>query len=385
MTSVRVAVVVKTNVGAAWIVPQVREMTDRGHDVLVVVADEDGPLAGRLQAVGAKVHRSGAVGGTSIVKGLAAYPRLLRQLRDFAPDVVCSHLYRSTLVARSTAPFVRARRVHTVPGPLFLESRWIRQVERLLQRLDSAVVATADVVDTMYAELGVPPQRRYVVPYGVDLTSRQPATEQQRIDARQALGVAPDERLFVCVAYFYAAKKLVLDGEDIKGHDVLLEAWRRHVRGGGRGTLMLVGGGFGPEGEIRRTELLAEYGSTRGLVTIDSVDDVSPIYLAADVSVAPSRSENLGSAAEACAYGVPSIASSVGGLPQLVIPGSTGWLVPPNDIDALQRVLGVVADLPQDTIDTLSRNARSLAEEQLDLDLCTARYVDFVESVVRSA
>jgi glycosyltransferase involved in cell wall biosynthesis len=381
---VRVAVVVKTNIGATWIVPQVREMTSRGHEVLVVVADEDGPLAERVQAVGAQVHRSGAVGGTSIVKGLVAYPRMLRRLRKFRPDVVCSHLYRSTLVVRSAAPFVRAPRVHTVPGPLFLESPWIRRAERILQRLDSAVVATADVVDTRYADLGVPDERRFVVPYGVDLQVRQPATEQQRLDARRALDIDPDERLFVCVAYFYAAKRLVLDGEDIKGHDVLLEAWRRHVSAGGRGTLLLVGGGFGPAGETRREALLAEYESTPGLVTIDSVDDVSPIYLAADVSVAPSRSENLGSAAEACAYGVPSIASNVGGLPQLVIPGSTGWLVPPNDIDALQQVLGVVAHLPQATIGEMSRNARSLAEEQLDLDVCTARYVDFVEGVAGS-
>lgn len=383
-SGMRIAVLVKTNVGAAWIVPQVRTMVERGHEVLVLVADEDGQLEDKVRAVGALCERTTALGSGSLPQVLRAFPGLVRRLRSFGPDVMCSHLYRSTTVARSTAPFVRVPRVHSVPGPLFLESRVIRAAERHLSRLDSVVVATASVVNGMYADLGVPAHRRATVPYGVDLDRHRPPSAARRREARAVLGLGQDERVFVCVAYVYGTKRMVLQGEDIKGHDILLAAWEAHVRSGGAGSLILVGGGFGPAGEARRRDLFARYNSTERLLMVDSVTDVSLYYHAADISIAPSRSENLGSAAEACAFGVPTLASRVGGLPELAIPGRTGWLVDAGSAEQLRRAIDVCARESSEVIEAYGRNARQLAEDILDLKTCAAIYVDIVESVAHT-
>ena len=58
--------------------------------------------------------------------------------------------------------------------------------------------------------------------------------------------------------------------------------------------------------------------------------DVAELYSDLDVVVHPSRSENLGGALESLALGVPTIATNVGGFPDLVTHHETGWLVPPK-------------------------------------------------------
>ena len=64
------------------------------------------------------------------------------------------------------------------------------------------------------------------------------------------------------------------------------------------------------------------------------------LYADFDVVAHPSHSENVGGAAESQLLAVPTIASNVGGFPDLVKPGETGWLVPPKDPDALARAIG---------------------------------------------
>ena len=66
---------------------------------------------------------------------------------------------------------------------------------------------------------------------------------------------------------------------------------------------------------------------------VDTVPDARRFYSAADVSIAPSTTENLGSAAEASAMGVPTIASRTGGFPEIVIPGYSGWLADVGDVE----------------------------------------------------
>ena len=68
---------------------------------------------------------------------------------------------------------------------------------------------------------------------------------------------------------------------------------------------------------------------------------------ALNVFIMPSRSEAWGMAAlEAMAYGIPVIASDVGGLPEIVEPGNGGWLVPAGDPGALARAIMESASSP---------------------------------------
>jgi glycosyltransferase involved in cell wall biosynthesis len=91
---------------------------------------------------------------------------------------------------------------------------------------------------------------------------------------------------------------------------------------------------------------------------VEAVADVRPFYLAADISVSPSLSENLGAPAEAAALGVPSVASDVGGLPEIVVDGWSGWLVRPGDPSDLAAAL-------QDAVDTDAAERRRFGERSV--------------------
>ena len=77
--------------------------------------------------------------------------------------------------------------------------------------------------------------------------------------------------------------------------------------------------------------------------------DTAPLYRWADVVVVPSRlPESLGRVAiEAMAYGRPPLVARIGGLPEIVEQGVTGWVVPPNDADALARAIGSIVTEPE--------------------------------------
>ncbi len=89
-----------------------------------------------------------------------------------------------------------------------------------------------------------------------------------------------------------------------------------------------------------------EYGRTRELVEtlglsdyvryVGVVDGVAPLLAAADVLLLPSETESFGLVAlEAMTSGVPVVASDVGGIPEVVEHGVTGFLAPVGDVDAM--------------------------------------------------
>jgi glycosyltransferase involved in cell wall biosynthesis len=363
----KIIVAVKTNRGGTWIVPIVKDLIEHGDDVLCVVADEEGHLDRSLAALGARTMRSASLGGSGLISAALALPQLVRQVRRFDPAVINYHLYRTALVFRLVSVFVpRARRVHAVPGPLFLEQRLVRWIERILARRDSLTICTSDASRRLYRRIGYPDSRMATIAYPIDLGAWKVITPRDRLEARRALGLDLDTFVAVMVAYFYAPRRWVLGGRSVKGHEVALEGWAEFRRRGGEGTLLLVGGGFGEAGDAYRRALLESTGalSDESIRIVETVKDVRPYYAAADVSIAPSRSENLGSAAEASALGVPTIASDVGGLPELVRPSETGWLVQPDDWSGLAEALEqchAIRDQP--VMDEMRLAARRIVDE----------------------
>ncbi len=93
--------------------------------------------------------------------------------------------------------------------------------------------------------------------------------------------------------------------------------------------------GDGPD-QSKAMHLAHELGIAERVKFIGVVDQVAPFLKAADLLLLPSETESFGLVAlEAMASGVPVIASNVGGLPEVVKHGETGYLAPVGDVDKM--------------------------------------------------
>lgn len=132
---------------------------------------------------------------------------------------------------------------------------------------------------------------------------------------------------------FGAAGRLVA----VKGYDCLLRAFAAVVAEAPTARLEICG-----DGPLRaELESQARRLGCRNAVTFLGWRRDYPAPAGGwDVFVQPSLEEGFGVALlEAMAQGLPAVASDVGGIPELVEPGVTGWLVPPGDDAALARAL----------------------------------------------
>jgi glycosyltransferase involved in cell wall biosynthesis len=151
--------------------------------------------------------------------------------------------------------------------------------------------------------------------------------------------------------------------EPEKGFDLLVRAVRLLVRRGERVVLDLAGTGA----EENRLKVLARELRVDDLVTfrgyVPNGNALSDLYRRADVFVLPSLTEAVPSVLfEAAAFGLPVVATRVGGVPAHVRDGETGLLVEPGSVHALA---GAVAALACDRgrRAEMGRRARALGRE----------------------
>lgn len=136
----------------------------------------------------------------------------------------------------------------------------------------------------------------------------------------------------------------------IKGQDVLVEALRRLPPATRtRIELRIVGNAFEDEArEAALAEAIASTDLSERVRLLPFISDPAEHFRWADIVVVPSRlPESLGRVAiEAMAHGVPPLVSAIGGLPEVIEAGRTGWSVPPGDPAALAGALAEIVSNP---------------------------------------
>ena len=96
----------------------------------------------------------------------------------------------------------------------------------------------------------------------------------------------------------------------------------------------------------------------------------------------PSRTEPFGLAVvEAMLLGLPVVASAVGGIPEIVVDGVTGFLVPAEDVDALTAALRTLI-LDPDLRSRMGEEGRARAIAEFGLDRMVAQYEALYEALV---
>jgi glycosyltransferase involved in cell wall biosynthesis len=310
-------------------------LRDEGHDVVVVIP-EHGPLVQALQADGVTVEilrfpvvRRAVLRPAALPLFLLATPwhvvRLARFVRRRRADVV----YVNTL----TLPhWLMAARIAGRPALCHVHEAQ-EQLGRLQGRvLIAPLLAAALVVANSDAT------RRWLTAHFLRLRSR---TRVVRIGYRFGPVPPPPQRPADDPA------RIVLVGRlnPIKGQDTAIEATALLRAQGHQVVLELVGDvfrGYEPVRDQLR-EQSARLGIADQVVFTGFVADPTEAYRRADVVVIPSVIESFGMVAvEACAQARPVVASSVGGLPEIVVDGTTGLLIPPRDPQALATAVATL-------------------------------------------
>ena len=111
-------------------------------------------------------------------------------------------------------------------------------------------------------------------------------------------------------------------------------------------------------------------------------DRVEEKLAVADLMLLPSELESFGLAAlEAMACEVPAIASKVGGLPEVIDHGVTGFLAPVGDVDTMSRyAIELLSD--ESRLREMGRRAREVAQTRFSSASIIAQYEEFYEAVV---
>jgi N-acetyl-alpha-D-glucosaminyl L-malate synthase BshA len=182
---------------------------------------------------------------------------------------------------------------------------------------------------------------------------------------------APDESILMHLSNFRPVKRVV---------DVV-KIFARVVR---ERPAQLVLVGDGPDRSA--AEWLAhDLGIHSRVHFLGKQERVSELLALADLLLMPSELESFGLAAlEAMACKVPSIATRVGGVPELIDDGVTGLLFPVGDVDAMAAAaLSLLADPSR--LQTMRDDARRTAQKRFCANLVVPQYVRFYEQVLGAA
>lgn len=138
------------------------------------------------------------------------------------------------------------------------------------------------------------------------------------------------------------------------------------------------------EGYWERIKILAENAELKKkLVFTGPIDNPIPVIRTLDVGVLSSTSEGLSNALiEYGAVGIPAVATDVGGNPEIVENGNTGYLVPPRSPEILASKITELLLNPEKR-KVLGRKARELAFYRFDQEKILKQYEDFYMALVR--
>ncbi len=340
----RVLHLLKTAVGAAWALRQMRLLVEYGLEVHAALPD--GPLVPHYRAAGVTVHLAQF---DLPIRRPQSWPALFARLRALVdavqPDIVHSHFVGTTLAMRlALGRSHPVPRLFQVPGPLHLEHPFFRRAEIASAGPADAWIGSCRWTCDRYLQSGIAPQRVFLSYYGIDTDSFVPAVPGA---LRAELGLAPEQRIVGMVAYMYAPKRYLGQSRGLKGHEDLIDALAL-VRQQRPEVIGVFAGGAWNNVTAYEQQVRA-YGRQRlgdAAVFLGTRGDIAALYADFDVVVHPSHSENVGGAAESLLLAVPTISTNVGGFPDVVIPGETGWLVPPRSPSRLAAAIHQALDNP---------------------------------------
>ncbi len=335
----------------------IRRLDRKKYEIFVVSVGQGGPLQSDFEkaADDLVVFEKKSAFDFSLIFKVAHY------IRKNKIDLVQTTLLYADLIGPVAAKLAGAKHViswetvsHGTNDPLRTKLRH-RFGYRLSMKMVSKIVAVSEETKTsIIANRKINPRKVEVIYYGVD-TDLFNRSENGNHIKREVLGIQENEIVILTVARI----------EEVKGHQFLIEAAKDIVKDFPRVKFFFVGDGVLREELEKRVQALALFAH---FYFLGFRKDVGDLLKTADIFVLPSLSEGLPNVLlEAMASSKPVVATNVGGIPEIIVHGKTGYLVPPKNPRLLGKAIRKLLENPDDR-KKIGEAGRNIVTHKFSLD-----------------
>lgn len=295
------------------------ERLDKNQYRSIVCLHEDGWLNVQLQKLGFEtliVPQNCSFDGRwllSIISLIKKRKIDLMHAHEFAMNV-----YGSMASAMTGIPIVT-----TVHGKNYYWEKWRRRLAyRFASKQSTMIAVSEDIRKFLIDKVGVKSGRVITIYNGIDTEAYFPDS-QLRNSIRQKLRISETQAVIGTVGSLFA----------VKGHTYLLKAASIVTKTYPESVFLIAGGGD-LLGQLRVEA--NQLGIGNNVIFLGPREDIPALLQDMDIFILPSLSEGLPlSVLEAMACAKPVVATDVGGIPEVIVDGQSGLLVPPGNSQAL--------------------------------------------------
>lgn len=277
---------------------------------------------------GVAVHRL-PIPGPKATASLSFTLTALPKLRKLRPDIIHAHDMFSSATTAAAAkylfgtPFiVNPHRSDKLGDVYRLRHKTLgsSRIAIFRQKAD-AFVSISHEIKAELMGIGIPEERCFLIPNGIDVDRFTPLPPEEKQILRGELGL-PDLPTVIFTGRLAPEKRV----------NHLITIWPAVRAVYPEARLLILG--TGPE-EVSLKQMAGE-----GIQFAGLVENVAPYLQAADLFVLPSIAEGFSVAIlEALSVGLPAVVTKVGGAEDIIDHNINGWLIPPDDVPALQEAI----------------------------------------------
>jgi len=299
-------------------------------------------------------------------------PKVADLLKTYRVNILLTTLFYADVIGTFAAQMVGTpvkmswQTALAIPTGNVADDRWrhIVTYRAAASQMTHIVAVSHEVQNYFIQNRHIPPKKISTIHYGVDLSRFRKSGKT----IRKELGLSDHDLIISVVGHL----------SDVKGHTYLLKASPSLIRKNPR--IQLVFAGDGPEKASLEKEAKS-LGIREHVHFLGVRSDVPDILRSSDIFVLPSIYEGLPNVVlEAMASGLPVVASGVGGIPEAVENGKTGFLFPAGDSLRLKQAL---SPLIQDKKlrQKMGEAGRRRVENSFSIDVEVQKFQDLFQTL----